>query len=425
MSSSPPLSGRAIRGMLYTHNPFYLLSALLVLIGLHKALAGDSSLAGGWLLMGTLCGYTLLLVVAGYVIVRFGQVWEDARMILLVIVLLFLALSVSFDRITLARPLSGAGFLLGGWCFAVLVSEAVFRSLAIRLAASYRVPYYLVLALMFAYPVGLAVLSVEGRDVAMSWGVFLFPVAAAAALLMLSPAARRRGQDEPPSGTPWRWPWFPWTLFFFLLLAVGLRTYSLSMAFEAAKGSAVSFQPYFLTPLVLASAALLFEAAMANGSRRAAGGSPASGRGLVAQFSRNAHEPGGRPLPAAALSQPGFAAAAGPGRAGRVLDDGLDARAANCRTGNDWLRGVGQSGRLADGRLQLADLRAALAARGACGLAIASRAVAAVIVAHPGGIDRRSGRNLGFAMVARSRFAVAVRAGSCPGGHGIGGGRDV
>ena len=147
MLSSPPLSGLAIRGMLYTHNPFYLLSALLVLIGLHKALAGDSSLAGGWLLMGTLCGYTLLLVVAGYVIVRFGQVWEDARMILLVIVLLFLALSVSFDRITLVRPLNGAGFLLGGWCFAVLVSEAVFRSLGIRLAASYRVPYYLVLAL--------------------------------------------------------------------------------------------------------------------------------------------------------------------------------------------------------------------------------------------------------------------------------------
>ena len=53
-----------------------------------------------------------------------------------------------------------------------------------------------------------------------------------------------------------------------MLLAVGLRTYSLSMAFEAAKGSAVSFQPYFLTPLVLASAVLLFEAASANGSRR-------------------------------------------------------------------------------------------------------------------------------------------------------------
>ncbi len=267
MSNSPTLSGLAIRGLLYTHNPFYLVSALLVLVGLHKALADNSSLAGGWLLMGTLCGYTLLLVVAGYVIVRYGQVWQDARMILLVIVLLFLALSVSFDRMTLVRPLNGAGFLLAGWCFAVLVSEAVFYSLKIHLPASYLLPYYLVLTLLFGYPVGLAVLSVEGRDVAMAWGVFGFPVAAAAALLTLWPAARAP-QDEAPSGTPWRWPWFPWTLFFFLLLAVMLRTYSLSMAFEAAKGSAVSFQPYFLSPLVLASAVLLFEAATVNGSRR-------------------------------------------------------------------------------------------------------------------------------------------------------------
>jgi hypothetical protein len=253
---------------LYTHNPFYLVSALLVLIGLHEALSSDSSLTGGWLLMGVLCGYTLLLVIAGFVIVRFGQVWEDARMILLVIVLLFLALSVSFDRIVLERPAIGARFLLLGLLFSVLVSESVFGILKIRLAICYRLPYYLVLALLFLYPIGLAQLSVDGRDIAMGCGVFLFPLSASAVLLTLWPAARQNARSQPPNGTPWSWPWFPWSLFVFLLIAIALRSYSLSMAFEASKGSAVSFQPYFLSPLVLVSSVLMLEMAIAGGSRR-------------------------------------------------------------------------------------------------------------------------------------------------------------
>jgi hypothetical protein len=268
MSRSPAVTYGSLSRFLYTHNPFYLVSALLVLIGLHKALSADSSLTGGWLLMGMLCGYTLLLVVAGYVIVRFGQVWEDARMILLVIVLLFLALSVSFDRIVLQNPASGTRFLLIGLLFSVLVSECVFRSLKIHLATQYRLSYYLVLALLFTYPMVLGRLSVQGHDIAMAWGVFLFPLSASTILMSLWPAARRTAQDEPPNGTPWSWPWFPWSLFAFLLLAIALRSYSLSMAFEASKGSAVSFRPYFLSPLVLASSVLLLEMAIANGRRR-------------------------------------------------------------------------------------------------------------------------------------------------------------
>ncbi len=268
MSGSSGYTCGGLSRFFYTHNPFYLVSALLVLVGLHKGLSDDSSLTGGWLLMSVLCGYTLLLVIAGYTIVRYGQVWEDARMILLVIVLLFLALSVSFDRLVLDNPTSGARFLLIGLSFSVLVSESVLGSLGIHLATRYRLPYYLILALLFFYPLGLGWLSIHGRDIAMAWGVFLFPVAASAILLTLLPATRTSAQDEPPNGTPWSWPWFPWSLFTFLFIAIALRSYSLSMAFEASKGSAVSFQPYFLSPLVLASSILLLEAAIANRSRR-------------------------------------------------------------------------------------------------------------------------------------------------------------
>src|SRR5262249_48874493 len=153
---------------------------------------------------------------------------EDARMILLVIVLLFVALSVSFDELVLDNLRTGGTFLLLGLSFSALASEGLFRSLGIRLQARYRLPYYHLLALLFAYPLLLGQLSVSGKDTAMATGVFLFPVAAAAVLLTLWPAARSRGEDDPPNGTPWRWPWFPWSLFAFLLLAIALRSYSLS-----------------------------------------------------------------------------------------------------------------------------------------------------------------------------------------------------
>ena len=44
-----------------------------------------------WMMMGVLAGYTLVLATIGVVIVRFGKVWDDARSILLLLLLLFLA----------------------------------------------------------------------------------------------------------------------------------------------------------------------------------------------------------------------------------------------------------------------------------------------------------------------------------------------
>lgn len=255
---------RTVPRLLYIHNPFYLISALLVLVGLHQAFGEERSLAGGWLLMGLLCGYTSLLAVVGYIIVRFGRVWDDARMLLLIILLFFVALSVSFDKVLLDRPLHGAMFLLLGLWFSFVISEVIFASLRIRLPARYRLPYYLVLTFLFAYPLVLARLSFDGHDTAMSLGVLVFPMVAALVTLTLWPATRATGEALRPNGTPWPWPWFPWSIFGFLLIVVCLRSYSLSMAFESAKGSAVGFQPFFLSPLLIAVALLLLEMGLAN-----------------------------------------------------------------------------------------------------------------------------------------------------------------
>src|SRR5262249_4616051 len=141
---------------LYTQNPFYLIGTLLVLFGAQQCLGREPSLATSGLLVAVLAAYTLLLAGVAAVVIRIGQVWGDARTILLVIVLLFFMLSTSLDfhlLFTLEAPWPGTLLLAGGLLFSVLLSEAVLRGLRIGLPASYRGPYYLVLLLLFAYPV--------------------------------------------------------------------------------------------------------------------------------------------------------------------------------------------------------------------------------------------------------------------------------
>jgi hypothetical protein len=253
----------ALPRLLYTQNPFYLISALLVLYGIYVALGPESSTSGGWLLLGLLGGYTLALALAGLVIVRFGQVWDDARTILLAICLLFVALSAGFDRIVLDNPLAGARLLLLSLLYVVLISEGVLRGLQLRFSSRYRGPYYLILCLLFCYPIGLGLLSKAGCDARMPLFVFLFPVAVSLVFLTLLPAARVAGRGEPAPGSGWTWPWYPWSLFAILLIATGLRSYSFSLGFESGHAGASSFQPFFLLPLCFAGAFLFLELSIA------------------------------------------------------------------------------------------------------------------------------------------------------------------
>ena len=69
------------------------------------------------------------------------------------------------------------------------------------------------------------------------------------------------------SGTPWRWPLFPWSLFVILAVAAGLRHYYLCLSFHTVPGLASLFRPYFLVPPLLAVDVLLLESALASGKR--------------------------------------------------------------------------------------------------------------------------------------------------------------
>ncbi|HEY2148636.1 MAG TPA: hypothetical protein VGH32_11905, partial [Pirellulales bacterium] len=172
---------------------------------------------------------------------------------------LLVALSAAFDRFALIEPEQGAILLALGGLFTVLVTEGLLRSLRMRLPARYRLPYYLLMGLLFVYPYCLAKLSKSGPESAMPWAMLLFPVVAAGAFLTLWPAARFDDRREVPNGTPWTCPLYPWSLFTILLVAVGLRSYSLGMTFEAGRGLASSFSSWFLVPLLLAAAILLLE----------------------------------------------------------------------------------------------------------------------------------------------------------------------
>jgi hypothetical protein len=252
----------SVARLLYTHNPFYLIGTLLVLFGMQQSLGREPDLPTSGFLVALLASYALVLSAIAVLVIRVGQVWDDARTLLLVIVLLFFMLSTSLDfhlLFTLEAPWPGTWMLAGAGMFSILLSEGLLSVLRLRLPLRYRGPYYLMLVLLFGYPIALGWLNYHSYYAQLGSALLAFPLLAALALLSLLPAARVPAHREGKTGTPWIWPYYPWSLFVFLTIGVAIRSWWLTIAFEPAKGADAYFQPYFLLPLVLAWAALVLE----------------------------------------------------------------------------------------------------------------------------------------------------------------------
>src|SRR5579864_1901838 len=86
--------GRRLVRLLWTNNPFYLISAWLVFSGLRASFNTGGETFVTWALLGGLAAYTLLLAAAACVLIRLGRVWEDIRTLVLLVALMFLAISV-------------------------------------------------------------------------------------------------------------------------------------------------------------------------------------------------------------------------------------------------------------------------------------------------------------------------------------------
>jgi hypothetical protein len=251
--------GEQIFRWVYVHNPFYLISAALVFWGLRSSFDARAGAIQTVALMLGLTGYTLLLAVTTWLVLRLGRVWEDGRSQLLLIVLMFLAISVSLDDALATNPRVGEVCFLGGLLFAVATSEALLRGLGIRLGLLFRLPYYLILALFFLYPVLVERVPVDPFSAEYPWLLFAFSPVAGLCFLTLLPAIRRGPDYVRDNGTPWSWPWYPWVVFGLLGLGVCQRGLYLCVSMHQAGGFATIFAPYFLVPFVLVAGILLLE----------------------------------------------------------------------------------------------------------------------------------------------------------------------
>jgi len=176
---------RGLVGWLYTKNPFYVLSADLVFIGLRMSFDTSGRTVETGALMFALLGYTLLLASTAFLLIRVGRVWDDARTILLLVVAMFLAISVTFDETLAGNPQLGRACFLGGLVFAVFLSEGLLRGIRLRLAPLYHVPYLLILCLFFLYPLVLTPYLRDPESPALQWLLFGFSPLAGLAFLTL------------------------------------------------------------------------------------------------------------------------------------------------------------------------------------------------------------------------------------------------
>jgi hypothetical protein len=255
-----------------TNNPFYVLSAALFLAGLWLSFGDPQKADDTWALMTGLAAYTLLLAGTAVVLIRFARVWDDARTVLLLVVLMFLATSVTFDHVLVFDvrfgetkvPMRGIACNLFGLVLAISISEAVLRAVRLVLPWCYRGPFYLLLALFFLYPLALAPFVADHHGQPMMWGLFGFSSAAALIFLTLLPAVWR-GAKAVRDGSPWPWPLYPWALFGLLALAVPGRAILLCYSMhqiDVANLYDMTFGPYFLVPFGFALIVLLLEAGL-------------------------------------------------------------------------------------------------------------------------------------------------------------------
>ena len=256
-----------VRGLIrwvYTNNPFYVISAALVFYGLRSSFdTSGSTFQTGALAIG-LTAYTLLLASAAWFLIRYGNLWEDVRTLLLLVVLMLLAISVSFDGTLAVNTQLGIPLFTGGLVFAVGLSEALLRGIRLRLPIGFRLPYHATLALFFLYPVVLSAWIRDPDSSALHWGLFGFSAVAGGVFLALLPAIRRGPDYAGQNGSPWRWPWYPWVLFGVLGLGVCMRAYYLCISMHFVGSPNSIFGLYFLVPFLWVVNVLLLEAGLVS-----------------------------------------------------------------------------------------------------------------------------------------------------------------
>ena len=219
---------------LYTQNPFYLIGTAILLYGLRIATDSGSYFADQPYLLPIVLGAVMIaMALTAITIIRFGGVWDDARTIVLSILLLAVSAVTGCDAVIRSQPLTSAAILLGGFLLSVGIWETLVRSLKVTFPMVLRLPFYFILFLIFFYSLLfspadnwslLSQFSAAGKLYTFGWLVAL-------GILMCLPAIRASRTIFRNNGTPWSWPAYPWSIFVVLVGVACLRLYFMSLAF--------------------------------------------------------------------------------------------------------------------------------------------------------------------------------------------------
>lgn len=265
ISPETEITFRKVWDMLLLGNPFYLISAGLILYASTVIFNTANIWMETGIPVGILAAYTALCAATVIFIVRHGKVWSDARSLLFVILALPLALSAGLDDKLLSTPRVGGVWLTGSILFTAGMFGWVRRGLGIRLNRPLWSVFAAMLAVFFLWPLLQSRLVIDwpdDREPAM-WGIILFPaVFALAAMPLLLPVKRGEFLVR-ENGTPWKY--LSPVLFGLLGCAGILRSYLLSISFYPARGVGgygsmeSGFGGWMLLPILLVAAMIVAE----------------------------------------------------------------------------------------------------------------------------------------------------------------------
>ena len=142
---------------LYSSNPFYILSADLVFVGLRMSFGagGPASLELGARRWDSRVTRSLMATTACFLI-RVGKLWDDLRSLLILIVMMFLAMAMSGDETMAADPAEGRWAARAVFCSRSSSPRRCCGRSGCDFPAGIVRRITSILALVFLYPIALA-----------------------------------------------------------------------------------------------------------------------------------------------------------------------------------------------------------------------------------------------------------------------------
>ena len=251
---------RGVFGWICTNNPFYVLSATCLPGAMGLVRLTDRCLADLVAVVGD-GGYAMLLAMTACLLVRYVGVWDDVRTVMLLVVLMFLATSVTFDEVLARDPIAGLRAIWVGSCSRQRLARGCCAAFVCvcRSSSGCRIILFSPYSSFIRWPSRRSSLD---RERGLSWALFAFSPAAARRLSH----ARARDPSRPRLCARQRQPVALGVVSVDPVWRTGFRSPARSALLcwsmhhvPSAGGEPYIFAPYFLVPFGLAIAVVLLE----------------------------------------------------------------------------------------------------------------------------------------------------------------------